>query len=141
MRKEFLRSSFFLTIGALGFHCFVVRASSERAMVRPVDLKCDSLVTPLGIDDERPVFSWSAQGAEPNSVQSAYHVEVSTDPALLKNGRANMWDSGKKASADSLNVVYGGSPLQPETRYYWRVTTWAAKGEPSPWLLPRGRPG
>ena len=45
---------------------------------------------------------------------------------------ADLWDSGRVASQQSLNVLYAGSALQPSTRYYWRVTVWDAAGKPYP---------
>ena len=40
-----------------------------------------------------------------------------------------MWDSGRVASGQSLNVRYGGPALKPSTRYFWCVKLWGADGK------------
>src|ERR1700744_5732735 len=47
----------------------------------PVRLRTNALDNPLGIDTERPVFSWRSDAARANWMQSAYEILVSTDPA------------------------------------------------------------
>jgi alpha-L-rhamnosidase len=49
---------------------------------------------------------------------------------LLDSGKADVWQSGRVASGQSLNVRYAGPALQPSTRYFWRVSVWDAAGKP-----------
>jgi len=80
--------------------------------------------TPLGLDTAAPRFGWrmiSRENAR-GLAQTAFRLEVK-DPA----GRT-VWDSGKKASSDSIGIVYAGAPLQPETRYDWTVSAWNQAG-------------
>ena len=51
---------------------------------------------------------------------------------MLKDERADLWDSGKVASDQSIHVVYAGKPLTSRDRCYWKVRVWDADGKTSP---------
>ncbi len=95
----------------------------------PVELRVDNLKNPLGIDDATPNFSWQLRDAEHGAKQTAYEVLVASSPELLAQGRADVWNSGRVASGQSLNVRYGGPALKPSTRYSWGVKLWGADGK------------
>lgn len=111
--------------------CCASAAVAQSTTLKPVDLKCDSLRTPLGIDSERPVFSWILQDTRLGAKQTAYEIKVATKPDLLA-GKADVWNSGKTQSDASVGVRYAGPALQPEKRYYWRVQAWDKDGKPYP---------
>src|SRR5579862_488536 len=92
----------------------------------PLHLQVDNLDHPLGIDDATPRFSWETSDAAEGARQSAYRVLVASRPELLTDGKADVWDSGKVESAQSLNVKYAGPGVKASTRYFWRVEEWAA---------------
>src|SRR4051812_46705068 len=92
----------------------------------PLRLQVDNLDKPLGIDDATPRFSWQLKDAAQGAKQTAYRVVVATRPDLLAEGKGDVWDSGKVASGQSLNVKYAGPALKPSTRYFWRVNVWGA---------------
>ncbi|MDE3104713.1 MAG: family 78 glycoside hydrolase catalytic domain [Acidobacteriota bacterium] len=106
-------------------------AQSTATAPRPVALKVDALTTPLGIDTPRPALSWQLQDARSGARQTGYEVLVYSK-APQGEAKADVWDSGRVASSESLDVVYGGPQLQPETRYYWRVRLWDKDGKPYP---------
>src|SRR4051794_30767549 len=87
----------------------------------PVHLQVDNLEKPLGIDDATPRFSWQLDDATRGAKQTAYRVSVATRPELLGDGNADVWDSGKVESEQSLNVKYAGPAVKASTRYFWRV--------------------
>lgn len=94
------------------------------AHASPVRLRCESLENPLGIDAERPNFSWQNDSREPNWRQSAYQVLVATRPDLLNPGKTDVWDSQKQRSGESTSIGYRGSTLESRKRYYWTVRVW-----------------
>ncbi|NYF81321.1 family 78 glycoside hydrolase catalytic domain [Granulicella arctica] len=47
-----------------------------------------------------------------------------------------MWDSGRIASGDFLEVHYGGPALQSGTTYFWKLRVWDQAGKESPWSNP-----
>src|ERR1700760_2667986 len=95
----------------------------------PVHLRTNALESPLGIDTPHPIFSWRSDATRANWMQSAYQILVATDTANLKSGKADVWDSGRISSSESVNIVYAGSALKPQQRYHWIVRTWDDKGQ------------
>jgi alpha-L-rhamnosidase len=98
----------------------------------PAALRVDELTTPLGIDDTQPRFSWQLRDSRQGARQSAYRLLVATQPDLLAVGKADVWDSGRIASGQSVGVQYAGAVIAPSTRYYWKVLVWDQAGEPAP---------
>jgi alpha-L-rhamnosidase len=98
------------------------------AYLGPVELRVDDQKMPLGIDDPAPRFSWQLQDKGQGAKQTAYEIEVATTPELLRQGNADVWDSGKTESGASLNVSYAGPALKGSTRYFWRVKAWGGDG-------------
>src|SRR5208283_408693 len=49
----------------------------------------------------------------------------------LRAGKADIWDSGKVDSAESVGIAYSGPPLESRRRYYWKVRVWDANGQVS----------
>lgn len=92
--------------------------------VRVEDLRCEYQTNPLGIDAPQPRLSWKLQSQQRGQKQTAYQILVATDEALLAEGRADLWDTGKVASDQSVHVVYAGKPLASRTCCYWKVRVW-----------------
>ena len=101
---------------------------SGSAFGTPVRLRCESLLNPLGIDAEVPHLSWQSDSTERNWRQSAYQILVASSAELLRDGRADVWDSGKVSSDESVGIAYGGPKLESRRRYYWTVRVWDANG-------------
>ena len=47
-----------------------------------------------------------------------------------------MWDSGRVESDQSVHVVYAGTPLKSQQRYFWKVRVWDQDGQPTPYSEP-----
>lgn len=99
-----------------------------QATYKPVDLRCEHLINPLGIDTFTPRLSWRIDDRRPGSRQIAYQLFIGTDSARL--GEQSVWDSGKQEGSSTL-VVYQGQALTPFTKYYWRVRSWNGSGQSS----------
>jgi alpha-L-rhamnosidase len=56
---------------------------------------------------------------------------VARSEALLAEGVADLWDSGKVSSSRQLHIEYEGPPLGSSERYFWRVQVWDAEGRTS----------
>lgn len=101
--------------------------------LRIEDLRCEYRVDPAGIDTVAPRLSWRLVSNRRGAAQSAYHVVVATRPDLAEDGKADLWDSGRITSDQSLLVVYGGGALESRQRCYWRVRVWDETGRASAW--------
>ncbi len=117
-----------LTISAAPISTFCQSSS-----LRPEHLTCEYLVSPLGIDAQRPRFGWELAGEGRNLHQSAYEIIVADNASDASDGTGNVWSSGKLASAEQNQIEYGGKRLEPFTRYFWRVRVFDAADEPSAW--------
>mgnify|MGYP000918786176 CR=1 FL=1 len=100
--------------------------------VRIMDLRCEYLSNPLGVDTAQPRLSWKLESRWRGQRQTAYQILVAGSEKMLKDDRADLWDSGKVASDQSIHVVYAGQPLASRTRCYWKVRVWDADGKTSP---------
>ncbi|HET9803842.1 MAG TPA: alpha-L-rhamnosidase N-terminal domain-containing protein, partial [Candidatus Acidoferrum sp.] len=99
---------------------------------KPEKLECESLVSPLGVDAKQPVLSWQLRDTSYGAKQTAYQIEVASSRELLASGKADVWDTGKVASENSIGVAYGGKDLKASTRYFWRVKVWNKEGKQYP---------
>ncbi|NLV75235.1 MAG: family 78 glycoside hydrolase catalytic domain [Chloroflexi bacterium] len=95
--------------------------------INPINLRCNYLVDPLGIDDRAPRFSWELETDGRDVLQSAYQLQVRSPAGEL------LWDSGKVGSLRSAQIPYGGPALISAERYYWRVRVWDHNSSPSFW--------
>ncbi|MDP4208336.1 MAG: glycoside hydrolase family 78 protein [Bacteroidota bacterium] len=93
-----------------------------------VNLRCEHMESPLGIDAVSPRLSWQINDSRQGAVQKAYRILVSTDSIALLRGNANVWNSGKIKS-DQMLVNFSGTLLKPFTRYYWCVEVWNQEGK------------
>jgi alpha-L-rhamnosidase len=100
----------------------VFTVNGHAAEIAVSHLRCEDLLDPLGIDVAKPRLSWTLESDRFNERQAAYEVVVD-----------GQWDSGRVASAQSINVEYAGKELAPATRYTWKVRVWDAEGKPSAW--------
>jgi alpha-L-rhamnosidase len=104
------------------FLLFLLMSFSSYAQI-PVNLKCEHLVNPLGIDVQEPRLSWQLDGNKKNSYQTAYQIEIATDSIALRKEKATVWNTEKVISSDIL-VSCKGESLQSFTTYFWRVKVW-----------------
>jgi len=109
-----------------------VAAHAQAQATGAVELQVDNLKTPLGIDDPAPKFSWQLRDPARGAKQTAYEVLVASSENALRGGKADVWDSGRIESAQSLNVRFAGAELAPGTRYHWQVKVWDAAGNAYP---------
>ncbi|MBT7066736.1 MAG: family 78 glycoside hydrolase catalytic domain [Verrucomicrobia bacterium] len=85
---------------------------------------------PLAIGTRTPRFSWEVPLEGRGRKQTAYRLLVATSETLLKPGKADLWDSGKVASAQSANVAYAGEALCSNMDCFWAVQVWDEAGNP-----------
>lgn len=105
------------------------------AEIQVVDLRCEGLTEPLGINTLQPHFSWKYISEEPIQ-QTAYEIQVASSKSLLEKGLADQWTSGIVRSSASVMVTYSGNALIPRQQYWWRVRVVDDKGI-SVWSQPQ----
>lgn len=103
----------------------------SNASAVPVHLRCEYLENPLGIDIAAPHLSWQSDSSERNWKQAAYEVLVSGTDENMRNGNADVWDSGRVNSSESVGIAYRGPALESRKRYFWKVRVWDGAGKVS----------
>ena len=100
---------------------------------RPVGLVCEFLVNPLGLETRTPRLSWRIDDPRNGARQKAYRLVAASSPAKLDAGKCDLWDTGRVASPNTLDIVYAGKRLRSRSTVFWRVMVWDKDGAPSPW--------
>jgi alpha-L-rhamnosidase len=123
-----------VVIEAVGTTLMAAGAAAGKGLV-PQALRCEWLEEPQGIGTREPRLSWivTAPDADRGQRQTAYRILAATDAALAEPGKADLWDSGRVDSAETLGIVYAGKPLASGSRVVWRVMAWDREGRESPW--------
>ncbi|CAN5223312.1 alpha-L-rhamnosidase [soil metagenome] len=103
---------------------------------RPVRLKCEYRVDPLGIDERVPRLSWALESEGRGQTQSAYRVLVAGNEEDLEAEEKLLWDSGRVESGRTVGVEYGGEALRSGLHCVWKVCVWDGAGNPSPYSPP-----
>lgn len=91
--------------------------------VQPVNLQCEYLKNPIGLDTSTPRFMWQMNDSRNGAFQAAYQVLVGSDSVKVASGSGELWDTGKIDGSGRL-VNYAGKTLSPFSKYYWTVVLW-----------------
>ncbi len=113
--------------------------SGASAGIRPVDLRCEYLHNPIGLDEAHPRLGWKLVGdgpAERGQRQTAYRVLVSSTAEKLSRLEGDLWDSGRVDSDRQLHIEYAGKPLASRSECHWAVQVWDEAGKASGWSQP-----
>ena len=99
-------------------------------------LRCEHLENPQGIGTAQPRLSWQLQSGGSGVKQTAYQILVAASGEKLVPGAADLWDSGKIISDESILVAYAGKPLGSSAECFWKVRVWDENGKASAWSKP-----
>jgi alpha-L-rhamnosidase len=131
LKPDLMKKLLFLLL-FISFSILMIQDCSQPGKTRingqPVNLRCEYLNNPIGIDTMIPRFSWELSGEERSLYQSAFQLLVATSPEILDRDKADVWNSGRVKSTENIQVEYDGKSLSSSTRYYWKVRTWNRKG-------------
>jgi len=116
---------------------FSCQQQTDSSSLRIENMKCEYQYNPLGIDILSPRLSWQikTRGIR-GEKQTAYRIIVASSRDRLLERKADLWDTGKIKSDQSIHVEYKGKPLQSRTQCFWKVMTWDKDGNPSSWSKP-----
>lgn len=110
----------------------LIASTAGLADTAPSGLMCELLENPemTTLADFQPEFTWIVNHG---SRQTAFHILVASSESLLAENKGDLWDSGKVQSDQSINVVYAGKPLKPNSTCFWKVQTWNEQDKPGGW--------
>ncbi len=119
------------------FLCILVLITSsscdQKQDFQPIELSIsEGFENPIGFYDAIPTFSWKLPVEDGSTSQNAYRIVVASSADLLPDN-ADLWDSNKQETDQSVWVTYEGEPLQSRQKAYWQVQYWNQDNEPSAW--------
>ena len=106
------------------------------AVLTPIELTCEALKNPEGIDVQPPRLSWKLASDVDGSRQTAHRILASSSPEELAADQGDLWDTGKVDSAETLWIKYAGKPLESRDQVWWKVRVWDEEGRESDWSEP-----
>jgi len=110
-----------LLLVAIGMPAFAA------APLAPTNLRVDDVASPVGTE-AAPYFGWFVNDTDANEIQTAYQILVATNSSNLDANFGDVWDSGEVSSHSQNHIVYLGSPLATDTKYFWKIRTWDKDG-------------
>ncbi len=122
-------------LAAVCFLSSIPAHGAETAAIEPVALRTEFLSNPQGLDDPQPRLSWQVVSAERGQRQTAYRLLVASTASKLEADEGDLWDSGRVASSETVNLVYAGRPLGSRQTCFWKVRVWDDEASP-----PHGAP-
>jgi alpha-L-rhamnosidase len=120
--------------------CFTAFGGAPEGPLRPFALQCENRTDPVGVGETRPMLSWKAGSDLRAERQTAFQILVASSPERLRDGKGDLWDSGKVMSDETVGAEYAGSPLASRERCFWKVRIWdkdglAATSPPAEWSM------
>ena len=122
MKKFFLHTTFII----ITLISFSAKAQNK---ISVTNLQCEMLNNPEGIDVVKPRLSWQINADVNDVKQTAYQIIVASTLENLNTNKADLWDSGKVTSNESVNIIYNGKKLGDRQNAFWKVTVFTNKGE------------
>jgi alpha-L-rhamnosidase len=111
----------------------VVNGVSAQKSISIEKLRCEYLKDPIGLGTEYPRLSWLLKSDTNNQSQQAYQILAASHPTLLSDKKADLWNSGKVVSDQSIQLIYNGVELKSRSKVYWKVRVWDKDGRASKW--------
>lgn len=99
--------------------------------MKPEGMMTQNMKNPLGLECRTPRFSYLLPLERRGQKQTAYQILASSERALLEEGKADLWDSGKVMGEQNYGLPYGGRPLTSRQKVFWKVRVWDEKDDVS----------
>ena len=99
------------------------------------ELRCEYSKDPIGIDAQQPRRAGIVlhqKLREANSLRNNCCLQLEN----LNAENADVWDSGRIESDQSIQVHYHGKPLRSGGGYHWKVRVWDEEGRPTKFSEP-----
>ena len=106
---------------------------STDTKVDVVDLQCEYLENPLGIDIKAPRLSWKLSSNGDNIKQRAYRILVASNKENLNKNIGDLWDTDSVDSDNSTQIVYDGGELISRQKAFWKIKIWDQNNAASSW--------
>lgn len=112
---------------------FTITSCSTDKKLEVVDLQCEYLENPMGIDVITPRLIWRLETDKNNVKQTSYQILVASNITKLNNNIGDLWDTDTIFSDQTTHIVYSGSELKSRQKVFWKVRTWDQNNIVSEW--------
>ena len=96
----------------------------------PRELQSTPVSNKLGLSLNQYAFSWKVKS------QQGYRILVASDLPKLAAEVGDLWDSGRRDSEESFNIVCGGKAFLDGAKVWWKVQIWDESGVASAFSSP-----
>lgn len=120
-----------MSIISLVFSCSSKRTATKQPIPKELTVS-EGFNNPIGFYDSIPTFSWKLPQNKNIKKQTAYSIVVASKPELLPNN-ADLWESGKVESEQTLFVKHKGKKLSSRQKVYWQLKFWDQDKKASAW--------
>ncbi|MEE9432591.1 MAG: family 78 glycoside hydrolase catalytic domain [Melioribacteraceae bacterium] len=107
---------------------FTLSIHLQGSEMKIINLKCEYKTNPIGVDIEKPRFSWNLESDQRGVKQTAYQVIVASSIENLNNNITDIWNSKKVETDNSIQIYFDGETLESNKKYFWKVKVWDADG-------------
>jgi alpha-L-rhamnosidase len=116
-----------LMLASLSSAVVVLGATVSAADLTATSLRCEYVENPLGVDVPSPRLFWKLKSTTRGQRQTAYQILVTSSAGALAKNQGDLWDSGKVASDETIQIPYRGRPLKSSQQVFWKVCVWPAR--------------
>ncbi|MDR2027822.1 MAG: glycoside hydrolase family 78 protein [Prevotellaceae bacterium] len=122
----------------LSVYMTVTACSQSSDRFEAIELQCEYQTEPVGIGVSAPRFGWTVfdPAYTEGQSQTAYNILVASSPDILTEAEADVWNSGRVNSSQSVLVPFEGKKLKSSSAYFWKVRIYDKDGNPSEWSIP-----
>lgn len=119
--------------------------------LKPVVLRCENLVSPVGIETHSPRLSWKLEGVKGGKdlKQISYEIIVASEKSMLNPDKADIWKSGEVHTESTFGIQLPemgktgeatrgtfsapAKGIEAFHQYYWSVRIKDQDGKTSDW--------
>ncbi len=127
MKKSRISRNLFL------FTAIALLSCSESNDIRVINLECEYLLDPMGIDAASPRLGWKIIADRNNVKQKAYRILAASTFENLAKNFGDLWDSDTVLTDRSSQIVYDGVQLVSRQKVFWKVKVWDQENTQSEW--------
>ncbi|WP_316857925.1 family 78 glycoside hydrolase catalytic domain [uncultured Cohaesibacter sp.] len=112
--------------------------NAHSCSIRPIRLHCQHLEEALGLNTDKPIFSWALEWSDMAKAKGkavAWRLVASQGQEDVKGGIGSLWDSGKQDGCPDF-VKWGGARLPADLTFWWSVQIWDENGSVSDFAAP-----
>ena len=118
----------------------IIYTATQDSPTIPTVLQIEDKNSPVTTEDETPEFSAIYNDPDLNDIAESYRMQVTANVDYWEDFM--VWDSGKTALTSSTtqgercpNISYGGSSLDYDKPYYWRIKFWDDEDNEGDWSV------